>query len=399
MAAPVTSLLRNLSSARALIDSLFSAEKAKIPIIKSQANDSFQIAYQQLQNFRRNVNSLENKTSEHSELTISAAETAFVTENYSIARELIEEFLLQTPQEDQFYCRAKIVLGLLIDHEAKSTYGEVNIQQRKLALKELQTALRVALSPENKERYQFILFNISIECWKIVRQFLRKGRAKYFKEEMVQICQSLETLKTVDKSWLISFLSGTAYCLEDGEDPKKAIEFLDKALVLAEELVADLSLKESQKLEQVSTFSKQIDELQRLIHLEEESEENKTEERPREEEAKESPGLAGLMQQVQTLQKQLTETKDDLKALSEAKVPLQESVMRLHFQKIYAFPSEGKKLLSTPQVPPLLVRHADLLPASDLAVASDEMSHHNPLDVRWLRPTHRIRGVLQEFND
>jgi hypothetical protein len=360
MAAPVASLLRNLGSARALIDSLFTAEKAKILSIKSQANDTFQTALQELQNFRYNVNSLENKTSEHSELMISAAETAFVTENHSVARELVEEFLLQNPQQDQFYCRAKIVLGLLIDHEARSTYGEVNIQQRKLALKELQTALRVALSPENKERYQFILFNLSIECWKIVRQFLRKGRAKYFKEEMVQICQSLETLKTVDKSWLISFLSGTAYCLEDGDEPKKAIELLDKALVLAEELVADVSQKETQKLDQIIALSKQIDELQRLIHQEQESEEKKAEESPLEGEAGETQGLAGLMHQVQALQKQLTETKDDSKALSEAKLPLQDRVMRLHFQKIYAFPADGKKLLSTPQVPSSCLSSADL---------------------------------------
>jgi hypothetical protein len=43
MAAPVASLLRILKSAKALVESIFSAEKTKIPAIKSEANDLFQV--------------------------------------------------------------------------------------------------------------------------------------------------------------------------------------------------------------------------------------------------------------------------------------------------------------------------------------------------------------------
>jgi tetratricopeptide (TPR) repeat protein len=328
------------------------------------------------------VNSIENKTNEHSELRISLAETAYLTENYSLARELIEEFLLQNPQQDSFYCQAKVTLGLLIDHEASGTYGEVNIQQRKFALQELQIALQVALSAENKDRYQFLIFNISIECWKIARQFLRKGRAKYFKEEMVQICQSLESLRDVDKSWLITFLSGTAYCLEDGEDPKRSLELLDKALLLAEELVSEVTQQETKRRDQLTSLSKEIDEVQKLIHLQQDHEEKKTED--------DAGGPHGgsaedLAQRLLALQRQLAVTKDDHKALTEKKVPLQDRVMKLFFQKIYAFPSDAKKLLTAPQVqpspPPALLTQPSLPPLGH-TVPPHEDPHHDPSDER-----------------
>jgi tetratricopeptide (TPR) repeat protein len=331
------------------------------------------------------VNSVENKTNEHSELRVALAETAYLTENYSLARELIEEFLLQNPQQDSFFCHAKIILGLLIDHEANSTYGEVNIQQRKFALKELQIALQVAISTENKDRYQFLIFNISIECWKIARQFLRKGRAKFFKEEMGQICQSLETLKDVDKNWLITFMSGTAYCLEDGEDPKKALELLDKALLLAEELVTEANQKETKKREQLTSLSKEIEEVQKLIHIQQDHEQEEKEQ-PQHQEGQQQ-GEGDLSERLLTLQRQLAETKNDYKALSEKKVPLQNQVMKLFFQKIYAFPADAKKLLSSPQVqlPPPPPRLSSPLPSplSGDPIPSHEDPHHNPLDECW----------------
>lgn len=258
---------------------------------------------------------------------------------------------MQSPQQDSFYCQAKIILGRLIDQEANATYGEVNIQQRKFALQELLIALQVALSAENRDRYQFLIFNISIECWKIVRQFLRKGRAKYFKEEMVQICQSLEGLKDVDKSWLITFLSGTAYCLEDCDEPKKSLELIDKALVLAEELVGDVSLKETKKREELISLSKEIDEVQKLIHIQQDQEEQKSTEVA----GSTHEGSEGLTQRASALQRKLVATQDDCKALTEKKVPLQDRVMSLFFQKIYTFPSDAKKLLTTPQVDRLLI--------------------------------------------
>lgn len=298
------------------------------------------------------MNSIENKSIDHAELILTTAETAFITENQTISRNLVEEFLLQSPQHDSFYCRAKILLGLLIDFEASSTYGEVNIRQRKLALNELTTALNVAIHLNNKDRYQYLLFNISIECWKIIRQFLRKGRAKYFKEEMIQFCQSIDGLKEIDATtWLITFYSGTAYCCEDADDSKKAWELLDKALLLAEELVAEITLKETKKFEQLGGISKQIDEIQKLIHIEEEKNGDKKNSGHNSDE--QLPGGGGeLIQQLHHLQKQLAVTKDEYKEVCESKVPLQDRVMRLYFQKIYSFPAEGKKLLTLPQVRP-----------------------------------------------
>lgn len=312
------------------------------------------------------MNSVDYKLLEHSELIITAIETAFLTENYDISRKILEIYFLKSPQQDQFYCRAKIILGLLIDHEASSTYGEMSIKQRKLALSELLKALEISLLNENKERYQFIIFNISLDCWKIVRQFLRKGRAKFFKDEMNLLSTSLEQLRNIDKNWLITFFTGTSFCYDDAEDTKKSLEYLEKSINIAEEIVLEHSNNEATKLEQLNSTTKKIEELQKQIHVVQEKEETMKHQQLQQQQqqsmtesetpqpttnaANDGPTSIELTTRLQTLQKQLATVKDDYKLSVETKIPLQDRVMKLYFQKIYSSPVEGKKLLTLPQV-------------------------------------------------
>ena len=64
----------------------------------------------------------------------------------------------------------------------------------------------------------------------------------------------------------------------------------------------------------------------------------------------EGPSLIELTTRLHILQKQLGIAKEEYKVLLETKSPLQDRVMKLYFQKIYSSPTEGKKLLTLPQV-------------------------------------------------
>lgn len=211
--------------------------------------------------------------------------------------------------------------------------------------------------PENKERYQFIIFNISLDCWKIVRQFLRKGRARYFKEEMMLICQALEGLKNIDKNWLINFYTGTSYCFDDSDESKKSQELLDKAILLAEEIVQEFTTNETSKLEQINNLSKKIEELQKQLHVSQEMEEKIKLQQTQQQTQKnitpityDGPSSIELITRLQIFQKQLATVKDEYKISLDTKLPLQDRVMKLYFQKIYSTPADGKKLLTLPQV-------------------------------------------------
>ena len=315
-----------------------------------------QSGYKQFQLLDTNVNSIRVKNQKHSELTVLAAEAAFATGNTETARKLVEEFLLKSPQHDQFYCRAKITLALLIDHEACGTYGESSIVQRKLALQELLTALDVAISPENKSRYEFIVFNVSVECWRIIRQFLRSNRARFFTDEILRLVQALEGVTNVDKDWLITFYTGVSYCLQDSDNGKTASEVLDKAILVAQDAVSTLAGIEEAKVAETHRLAHDIENLQRAMHSAEEREQRakshsgESEYHDEEGGSEEGPSLQHLYEQLVQMQLQLSTIKDECKALSEKKLPLVDRVNRLYMQRIYALPTDAKRFAALPEV-------------------------------------------------
>ena len=131
---------------------------------------------------------------EHSELYVVLAEVAFYTENYALSRHVIESILQLDMQLDQFYCRAKLLLALLIQHETKDYNGTELLRWHKYAVAEVMLALDVVLSVKNAGRYKFMLFNVSVVFWRIVQPFLRQNRAKHFLVEMKRIVNALEGL-------------------------------------------------------------------------------------------------------------------------------------------------------------------------------------------------------------
>jgi hypothetical protein len=305
---------------------------------------------------------------------VLASESAFITDNYSIARQIVEDFLLKISQKDQFYCRSKIVLGLLIDIESQITYGEECILNKKRALQELMTALSISSSPENKSIYNFLTFNVSMECWRIVKPFLRPIRASQFVDEMKRVSDALYDISDfVNKDWLITFISGAAYCLQDANQGKEASELLDKgAIIFAEEAVANANVMVNNVKEQLSAVNVEIEQIHRQLFAIESQIENEVKSKLNiddNEEKKDntvqtsadnntvSEQLIALRTEHSNLSSTMTnrqnaagQLKDKYKEAQEFIAPLIDRVMRLYMQRIYLQPADAKRVATLPAV-------------------------------------------------
>lgn len=88
---------------------------------------------------------------------------------------------------DQFFVRAKLILGLLIAYESRYKNGTEAIKQHKLAVAEIISALDIALHPKNLARYKFLVFDVSVVFWRVVHKFLRSTRAKFFSADIAKV--------------------------------------------------------------------------------------------------------------------------------------------------------------------------------------------------------------------
>ncbi len=169
------------------------------------------------------INNLKSGSKEHGELHVMLLEAAFYTENYDICRSVIERYLQAAPQLDQFYCRCKLTLGLVINEESKSLNGMESIRYHKLAVAEVVRALDVAVMPNN-----------------------------------------------------LSILSAAAVCCDDDKKTKEAVKYVDKAVELAEGLLSLTVTEEDKittsnkaantKLEEIMSAFRKIEERELLLN-------------------------------------------------------------------------------------------------------------------------------------
>ena len=240
MAASVKWLLNELHDARTLADSVKTAEKSRVASIKAEAGRRFQKCYDHFTYMNTAVHTQRRRFQDHAELVVTVAEVAFLTERVDTAREVVQAYFDEQPQKDQFLCRAKLLLAMIIDFEATaaSANGCHSIEKRQEALGYLMEALDVASDVElNGSRYNFLVFNCSLTCWTIVSPFLRATRARPFLKEMCRISAALEKIDDADKSWRIKFLAAAALCCSDDKNVKESSDLLDKAISHAEAML------------------------------------------------------------------------------------------------------------------------------------------------------------------
>ena len=363
-------MLKSLGSVASLAASAQTAEKSRVAAIRAEAAKLFA---EQLEayNEQQRVANTSALGGPHAELQVAMAEVAFATDNLTVARKLLERFLQTGPQKDQFYCRAKTLLGLLIDRESTDAKanGINSIKQRKLALAELLLALDVATAPENVTRYKFVVFNISAACWRIVSPFLRADRAKNFIVEMNRVCVALEAIDDANKKWRIDFLAATAVCYADDKQAKEASDRLDKAIEYAEKLLSEIVSidgKLSDEAKKCISETEAIMSALRQVDEREEAKRRKPKIDPDAEEGIETKatepvelppleglaalGYAVLRERLNESQAAKATAEATLKKNGEEKLAQQEQLGRLYSQRVHVNVPDFKKVQGAPTV-------------------------------------------------
>jgi hypothetical protein len=211
------------------------------------------LSSQYVQNFLQEINN------DSAEFQISMAEAAYYAEQFHIARQLVEIYFQSEPQRDQLFCRAKVLLALIINYESRELSGSSLLLKKKLAVSEIISALDIAVSPTNLSRYRSLVYNISLSFWEIVRPFMRRERAASFSNEFNQVIISLEKQDDNDVEWRILLLSAAAICADDEKNSKAATDYVEKAINLMEQLIASLSNEEQKLLKTLNDCRSEVD--------------------------------------------------------------------------------------------------------------------------------------------
>lgn len=400
MSAKAHFVIKRLGDVLALTDSLKKAEKAKIPTIKSRANDQFTACYADFTEFSAkvmNYNPLDSlpATIKHPQLTVMVAQAALYTENYDIAKEVLALYFQTDQQLDQFYCDAKIVKALLVKYDSRNMNGTESMNFHKLAVAELMEALEISLSPKhNLSRYKFLVFNISTAFYKIVHPFLRTGRAKFFAPEMTKVVNAVEAQDDPDLDWRVMLLSAAAVCMDDDKQAKPAVDYIDKAILHMENLLTKTKTRETKLVTESDKANKEAVEVMTAFRAIEDREMQLLKPRkidPDEVKRQTSitynmhltrifknqdpevalepydpganlPPLEGLaaegIDRVNELldESQLVKSEADekLKINNEIKRGLQETLNRLYRQRVYTAPADSKRWVHLSYMPPSL---------------------------------------------
>ena len=356
------------------------------------------------------INNIGNGDKQLAELHVLVAETAFRTENYTICRKVLEKLLQFEPQLDHFYCRAKVLLGLLINHECRHMNGNESIKWHKYAVAELMVALDVCVNPKNVNRYKFMIFNISVAFWKIVHPYLRPNRAKFFAVEIKRVVNALEEQNDSDKDWRIMFLSAAAVCTEDEKSATSvtaATELMDKAIEHADALL-QLTLTEEERLNGIlKEASAEKDRIMIAFRAIEEQEilRNKPKkidpDAPPDDpnvppEPRVLPPLTGLAAEGYDKVKALLEVSQARKAVADADLRVVvdrrnvqlEALLRLYQQRVSVNPTDAKRFSTLPAV----LKY----PRASALVSVQCMLVNAIPDKEW-EPT--LTGLVKKLND
>ena len=275
-----------------------------------------------------------------------------------------------SPQQDQFYIRAKLTFAEIIAFENKDLNGNDRIKFYKLAVAEVMIGLDVAINPKNISRYKFMVFNISVVFWRICNQFLRAGRAKHFTSEIGRIVAALEQQNDADKEWRIMYLSAAGLCFDDDKQTKPASDYIDKAIELYELLLGNTISSEeksqailkkcSEELDGIMNAFRKIEEREELLHKPKKIDPDVPEGDGlnNSNEFANLPPLDGLAAEGYDKVKQLLDESQSRKAIAESKFKADsdvktnrlEGITKLYRQRIFVNQSDSKRFSGLPPV-------------------------------------------------
>jgi hypothetical protein len=255
-------------------------------------------------------------------------------------------------------------MGLILDYEARETNGIESIKQRKHAVSQMLISIDIATAVENASRYSFIVFNTSLSCWQVMRQFMRTGRAKSFAVEIGRICAALEKCEDPDLDWRIMYLSATALCCFDSQQIKLAEEAIDKAILHADRMLTNTVTVEQNILSKVNLASRELEEASSSLRKLEEKSANQNKRQKVDCDAPEEllhnvvigPVISeaeleaelmakeGIKRIIASSLRRKTEVEIDLRRNNEVKSVQQTCITRLYMQRVHTNPNDSKKI-------------------------------------------------------
>jgi hypothetical protein len=156
------------------------------------------------------------------ETLISFAETALkipLPDGLDLATEYLDMFFKMINNKGQFFVRALILKATLKSNEAqkKGLKAMDNVNNAKEAIKSIFEAIKVITKEEaagkkpaggagdkgleNKKNYSFLIYNISVCVYNIIRPFFRKGWLNYFLNIVEEIDALLDTVEEPNQDW------------------------------------------------------------------------------------------------------------------------------------------------------------------------------------------------------
>lgn len=102
------------------------------------------------------------------------------------------------------------------------------MKQVLLSFSYVKRAIDIATKPENKIKYQFIIYNASIKTWHIIRPLSKPQWSKNFVDIMEKISNLLEEVDDSDFNWRCRYLNVLIKAMIDADKKPDALKMLDK---------------------------------------------------------------------------------------------------------------------------------------------------------------------------
>ena len=147
-----------------------------------------------------------------------------------LAERYVRRFLQYPAAQDQFFVRAQLLLSTLEATKVtiKLLKGQAAVDQTKTAFACVQKALEVILKPENKLKYQFLIYNVTVAAWKVLRPMAKTGFAKQVGECFERLYTLLEEMDDPDVGWRVRVMQALVNCYLDGDRKPDAQKLFDK---------------------------------------------------------------------------------------------------------------------------------------------------------------------------
>jgi hypothetical protein len=162
---------------------------------------------------------------------ITFAEVAFkVPDRIDLSEYYLDLFFKMIVSEGHYYIRALLLKATLTSYKAfkNQLKAQMNVDNAKEAIQYVGKALDIIARPENKQKYNFLVYNASLCVYNIIRPFFRTGWKLYFVDILTRVDTLLEEVQEPNIIWRTRFAWVLFNSLYDAGKKPEAFKIFDK---------------------------------------------------------------------------------------------------------------------------------------------------------------------------